>query len=420
MEAMWALEQMENLITDPTVKEISLLKEMAFTRRREGGMEFPDALRFLLDMSHDALPHRLDQFFGKTKGGKAISQPAFTKLRANFDHTPFEIILRDLVGEEYSGRHELPLWNGYHVFGIDGSHLRLPQESGIIKVFGVSGGKNKNGEQRTGAGISVLYDVLHGWALDPEIGRADRSERAAAGRHIDFLGGELLGIARNSIILMDRGYTSLELLEKCEEIGLNFVVRCSSKHFTAATACPLGSSEISLSNAQTVRVVRFLLKTGEVETLLTNLFDLPELEFPTLYALRWGVETYYHKLKQIVGVEQFSGRTPNSVRQDFWASLVMLLFAQMFQRDADAEIAKRQESLPVKHLNRARASHIVVTLRDRFIFSVLAGYPQSPKFVLREVMDELIRVTSPLRPGRSFDRPPKSLASVNHHLKSKL
>ena len=194
----------------------------------------------MLDMSHDALPHRLNNFFNKAKGGEPISQPAFTKLRANFDHTVFEIILRDLVGEEYSCRHELPRWNGYHLLGIDGSRLQLPQEPDIIKVFGVSGGNKSGAFQRASARISVLYDVLHGWALDPAIEHTDRSERAVAFRHIDFLAGELPDIARNAVLLMDRGYPSYEMLRKCEEFGLKFAIRCNSYAFKAANACPLG------------------------------------------------------------------------------------------------------------------------------------------------------------------------------------
>jgi hypothetical protein len=418
METIWGLQRTEDLVNDPTVKMLSVLTEKAFTRRRQMGFE--DAVRFMLDMSHDALPHRLNNFFSKAKGGEPISQPAFTKLRAKFDHTPFEIILRDLVGEEYSSRYELPLWNGFHVFGIDGSKLQLPQEPAIIKEFGVSGGNKSGAFQRASAGISVLYDVLHGWPLDPAIEHTDRSERAAAVRHIEFLAGELPEIAKNAVLLMDRNYPSYAMLQKCEDVGLHFAIRCNSYAFKSANNCPLGSSVLTLESGQTVRVVRFLLESGETETLLTNLFDLPEGEFPGLYAMRWGVETYYHKLKQIVGVEQFSGRTPNSVRQDFWASLVMLLFAQMFQRDADAEIAKRQDSLPVKHLNRSRASHVVVTLRDRFIFSALCGYPKLASFEFRSVMVELARVVSPVRPGRSFPRVPRPNLAANSHLKSRL
>ena len=418
MESLWALERVEELIKDPTVKEISLLKETAFTRRR--GMEFCDALRFMLDMNKTALQARLNKFYGQAKGGKPISQPAFTKLRANFDHTPFEIILRDLVGEEYSGKHKLPLWHGFHVLAIDGSYLQLPQETAIIQEYGVRGGEDKRGVVRACAGISVLYDVLHGWAIDPILGRGDRNERIAADTHIDFLESELPNIAENAILLLDRGYPSNHLLQKCDEIGLRFVMRCSSQHFKAANRCPLGSHVIKLDSGQTLRVVRFLLKNGTTETLLTNLFDLPEDEFPTLYAMRWGVETYYHKLKQIVGVEHFSGRTPNSVRQDFWASLVMLLFAAMFQNEADAEISQRQKSLPIKHRNRSRTTHVIITLRDRFIFSALCGYPLLTKLEMRSVMDELCRQVSPVRPGRSFPRDRRPHSVANPYLKSVL
>jgi len=211
-------------------------------------MGFEDAVRFMLDMSHDALSHRLDKFYSQAKGGSPISQPAFTKLRANFDHTPFEIILRELVGEEYSGRHELPLWHGLHVLGIDGSYLQLPQEPDIIKEFGVRGKENKQGQARASAGISVLYDVLHGWAIDPAIEHTNRSERTAAIHHIDFLAGELPYLTHNAVLLMDRGYPSYEILEQCEENGLKFAIRCNSYVFKAANNCPLGSTVLSLES----------------------------------------------------------------------------------------------------------------------------------------------------------------------------
>jgi hypothetical protein len=420
MEIMNALKRAEALVTDPTVKEVSLVKATAFTRRREGGMEFPDALRFMLDMNKTALQARLNKFYGQAKGGRAISQPAFTKLRANFDHTPFEIILRDLVEEEYSGKYELPTWQGLHVFAVDGSYLQLPQEPAIIKEFGVRGGEDKRGVVRAGAGASVLYDVLHGWALDPIITGCDMNERAQLEKHIAYLCGALPNIVENALILLDRGYPSHKIFALMEQEGLRFCIRCQRSFLPEVSLAPLGSSTITLKSGQSLRIVKFLLGSGETETLLTNLFDLPEDEFPALYAMRWGVETMYHKLKQIVCVEQFSGRTPNSVRQDFWASFVMLLFAVMFQKEADNEIAKRQESLPVKHLNRSRATHVIVTLRDRFIFSALCGYPLLAKLELRAVIDELARVVSPVRPGRSFPREPRVNSVANPFLKSVL
>jgi hypothetical protein len=40
-----------------------------------------------------------------------------------------------------------------------------------------------------------------------------------------------------------------------------------------------------------VRVVKFELPGGEVETLITDLFELPEECFPKLYFMRWPIET---------------------------------------------------------------------------------------------------------------------------------
>jgi hypothetical protein len=165
------LKKLEIIANAQETLNASRLKENSFIRKR--GMSFPEALSFLLDMRKTTLQTRLNHFFRNVKGGDPISQPAFSKLRMNFDHSPFEKMVRLLVKDEYSGKYELPLWNGYHVFAVDGSFLQLPRTDALRKEYGVRG----RGSTCPCAGISVLYDVLHGWALDPMINRADRNER---------------------------------------------------------------------------------------------------------------------------------------------------------------------------------------------------------------------------------------------------
>jgi len=405
---------------DPLLLDVSRMKEGAFTRRREGGMGFADALCFMLDMNKIALQSRLNRFYREVKGGRAIAQQAFSKLRANFDHTPFEVMARHLVLKEYSGAYPLPTWRGLHVFATDGSYLQLPQESSIIKEFGVRGGKDKNGERRASAGISTLYDVLHGWVIDAEINHTDRSERHALDRHIDFLAGELPGIAANTLLLLDRGYPSHDLLQKCEENSLKFVMRCPSQTFKAVMDASMGDSTVTLGNGQTIRVVKFQLGSGEIEILVSNLFDLPECEFPHLYAMRWGIETYYHELKRIVGVEQFSGRTPNAIRQDFWASLVLLINTAIAQKEADENVAERHERKDNKHFYRASTSKIIVALRDRLVFATLCGHPQLAALAIEDILFELARAVSPRRPDRRYLRNPRPFLKVRHNIKSML
>jgi hypothetical protein len=415
MELQESLTGLHEAMYDPTLLDISRTKKGAFTRKREGGMGFPDALCFMLDMNKTALQSRLNRFYREVKGAKSITEQAFSKLRANFDHTPFEVMTRRLVFKEYSGAYELPTWRGYHLFAVDGSYLQLPWEPELAREFGVRGGG-----KRPSAGISVLFDLLHGWILDAEIDRTDRSERHALERHIEFLAGELPHIAAQALLLADRGYPSYDLLRKCEENGLKYVMRCPLQSLKGINEAPMGDSTVALESGQQLRVVKFLLKSGEVEILATNLFDLPESAFPALYAMRWGVETYYHKLKQIVGVEQFSGKTPNSVRQDFWASMVLLINTAIAQQEADREVAGRHKAKNNKHSYRAATTKIVVALRDRLVFATLCGYPDLAAIALEDILDELSRAVSPLRPGRSYPRKPRLYAAANLNLKSRL
>jgi hypothetical protein len=400
----------ETLI-NPIVLEISRLNAKSFTRNRKMG--FREAICFLLDMRKTTLQTRLNAFFRQTKGGIPMSQPAFTKLRAQFSHKPFEIMMRELVKKEYSGQYKTPFWRGYTVLATDGSYLQLPPTPELAEVFGVRGPGN-----RPGAGISVLYDVLHGWVLDAEIDRTDRNERKSFARHMDFLKKELPQVAKRALLLADRGYPSHDLLEKAQEYGFKYVMRCSTQSFGKVMKAPLGSSTVSLKNGQTVRAIKFLLDSGETETLVTNLFDVPEEEFPALYAMRWGVETLYHELKRVICVEKFSGKTPNSIRQDFWASMVLLIQAAIFKHKADEAVSRRQKGKTIKHSYQARTSDIVVTLRDRFIFASLCGHPILAKRELNAILREVARVVSPIRQDRSFSRIHKPLGVTNPFLKS--
>jgi len=408
------LEMLSQISHDQKTLDVARLKENAFTRNRN--MSFPDALSFLLDMRKTTLQTRLNIFFKNIKGGNPISQQSFSELRMNFDHSPFETMVRELVKKEYSGQYKLPLWNGYHVFGIDGSCLQLPRVDALREEYGTRG----RGSSCPCAGISVLYDVLHGWTIDPIITKSDMNEREECEKHIQYLCGQLPHIAGNSIVLIDRGYPSQDLLEKLQCSGLKFLARCSSQFVLEINAAPIGDSTVTLKNGISVRVIKIPLPSGEIETLVTNLLELPEALFVELYSLRWGIETNYFKLKRELCVEKFSGKTGNSIRQDFWASMVLLNAVAVFQQEADEAVKQRQKDKIIKNVNRARTSDLIITLRDRFIFAVLCGFPSIADLEMENVIRTMARVVSPVRPNRSFPRNFKPCFVTNHNLKSRL
>ena len=299
MMSLSLLDYITNAFNSKEMLETARLHEAAFTRNRS--MPFSNALYFMLDMRTTTLQTRLNMFFNHN-GGDPISQQAFSKLRANFDHSPFETTVRGLVNEEYSGKHPLTIWNGYHLLGVDGSYLQLPRVDNLRSEFGVRGG-----DTCPMAGISVLFDVLHGWALDPILVDAYMNERVQLEKHVEFLHRELPDVAKKTILLLDRGYPSKDLFKKLQESCLKFVARCKKGFAKAADEAPIGDTMVTLKNGVSVRIVKFELESGEIETLATNLFHLPAEAIIELYALRWGIETMYFKLKQELCVEKFTG-----------------------------------------------------------------------------------------------------------------
>jgi len=391
----------------------SRLRDKAFTRKRS--MSFADALCFMLDMRKTTIQTRLNMYFDKG-GGDPISQQAFSKLRMNFDHSPFVKMVRKTVKKEYSGDYELPLWHGFHVFGIDGSFLQLPREDELYKTFGIHGRL----PQCPNAGISVLFDVLHGWAVDPVITGADMNERHECENHVRRLCEELPHIAKKSIVVMDRGYRSKNLIAKLTSLGIKFVMRTNSRFTCEVNGAPMGDTTVTHEDGMELRVVKFSLPNGETETLITNLCDISESLFPELYALRWGIETAYFKLKRELCVEKFSGRTVNSVYQDFWASMVLLNAVAVFQKEADTLVSERISSKKNKHSYRARTSDLIITLRDRFVFAVLCGNPAFALPEMENVIKSMARSVTPIRPSRSFPRKHRPFSKTAQNLKSSL
>lgn len=404
------IKKVDEIIKREKTKEEARVEKKSFTRKRKMGFE--DIIYYLMDMRKTTLQTRANKYM-KGKKGKKISEQAISKARNKMDHSPFETMVRELVEEEYK-RKELKTWQGYYVFGIDGSYYILPKNEELRAKFGTRG----EGSRCVSAGSSVLYDVLNNWPIDPILTHSNMNERAECEKHLEYLCEKMPEIAKKSLILIDRGYPSVDLFKAFNEREIKFLARCAKNYCKATENAPMGDSVVELSKGLSVRVFKFVLETGEVETLITNLFDVSSAEFPALYAMRWGIETFYFKLKKIVCIEKFSGRTENTIRQDFWASCVVMIAVNAAQHDADALIALRHSSKSNKYSYIARSSDLVVTLRDNFIFAVFQNDPHA-SLILLDIIECCSYSITPIIPDRHF---PRSFSSFPYHdnLKSHL
>jgi hypothetical protein len=322
-------------------------------------------------------------------------------------------MVRAVVAEEYSGN-DTPKWHGYHLFAVDGSTAQIPDTPATREHFGALG---RNGGHAC-VGMSILYDVEHTWVINPVFTVAAMNEREELLKHISFLTENLPNVAKHSLVLLDRGYPSVKVFEELNKAGMKFLCRCSTKFLTSVNNAPRGDSIVT-QNGITLRVYKFLLITGEEETLVTNLFDMDCAEFPDLYAKRWGIETAFGTLKNKLCVESFSGKTINTIFQDLWASMVLMNLVSVLRDEADVLVKAKREGKPNKYEYVPNIGALIVSLRDEFIFCCLRDDSSLGAARLEELVEEISRCVSPVRPGRSVPRPPHNNEKQRFPINSK-
>ena len=251
------------------------------------------------------------------------------------------------------------------MIATDGSQVRLPNSPDILEAFGSvsytkTAGKHagETGQHAYGR-VSVAYDVLNRVAIDARIDGATAYEVTQTIAHLEH------GQA-NDLWVHDRGYASYELIAHHHQRSNHFLIRCSKGSFATARKMLNGQGKDSqittlhvpatkkaafkkagLPTSVKVRFVRVQLDTGEYEVLVTDLLDeqrYPTEDFAELYWQRWGVETFYSILKTRLNLENFTGLTAESVRQDFHSS-VFLCGLESLTQDTQAQL----DGKTVKH-----------------------------------------------------------------------
>jgi len=392
MELNFAAKIIDALFRAKETLEKSRFSPNYFTRQRK--MPFVDVLYFILNPARECLQVRLDNFVSAAgKPFERVSEQALSRARNHFDHTPFEKAAHELVLKEYSGDYPLPTMNGYHILVADGSIAPLPSDPALFEEYG----KVNSAAASPALGISLLTDVLHHFVLDASPNHARFAERPALLDHARYLRECLPHIADKSLILLDRGYASADVAESLDRMNIKFLARCPST-WNALKSAPMGRSTRSLKNGLRVQVFKFFLPSAEVETLITNAFDL--LEIGPLYRLRWGIEGRFDTLKNKIQLENFTGKTKNAILQDFWASVTLANLAAIAFNQAH-DIADDQRILADnRYTYIPNISQMIASFKDDFIIACSSG----STLLINRIIRRVAKAVVPVRPGRHFPR----------------
>jgi len=316
---MSIVETSNGMIVDQEFLDSARKRPQDFTRDRK--MPFKKLVGFMINMVKSSTQTCLDRFFEMIgQDDVHMSQQAFSEARQKIRWEAFRELFIAIVDHIYTGFYRT--WHGYRVMAIDGSKTQIPDDPKLREFFGTAG---KGGTAAT-AQASALYDVFNNILVDAQIEPIGTDERELAMRHIAVL-SEMPSFEKE-LILFDRGYASYELVDAMTSRGISFVMRVRRKFSVDIDRLEEGDHSVTLRKKGRrgirVRVIKFTLSSGEEEALITDIIDsrMGIKAFKGLYFFRWPIETKFDEIKNRLEVENFSGRTVEAIRQDFFITML--------------------------------------------------------------------------------------------------
>ena len=334
-----------------------------------------------------------------------ISNQALSKARQFINPALFKELYYLSVNLFYKQLPSRKLWNGYHLFAIDGSKIELPNSKSNFEFFGeMFGYPDPNRRFTMGLG-SIVYDVLDDYIVHASFQRYLASERSAALEHLHNL--EDLNIYQNSVVIFDRGYYSEDMFRYCVEHqhlclmrlkqNYNIAKKCSGDIITV-----LPGNEKDGTEDVRIRVIEVILNDGTKEYLATNLFDshISQQMFRELYFYRWPVETKYKELKSRLAIEEFSGATTTSVLQEFYINVLLSNLSSLIKNQVDEEIQITAKSTN-KYRYQANRAFIIGRIKT-IVPKILCNLFDLS--AIDRLYKESLRCRSQIMPGRTFRR----------------
>jgi hypothetical protein len=151
-----------------------------------------------------------------------------------------------------------------------------------------------------------------------------------------------------------------------------------------------------------VRLAKVTLSSGEVEILLTNLYDqelFTNEDLKYLYGLRWRIETSYGKQKNQQQMEQFSGHRVICIQQDYAASLFVANLQSLIEKQCESYLQQVNEGR--KHTYKINRNVSWGSMKHTIIKLFLQNEPEQ---ILLQLQKNFERNIEPVRPGRQNPR----------------
>jgi hypothetical protein len=419
---------------DSDVMALCRISKSAFIRNRK--LSFERLVLFIVKLCKKTLSVELDRFFeNELNDLRGCSVSAFSQQRSKLDHLFFqlwnEVLYRSFY--HYGGDH-IKRWRGYRIIAVDGTAVSLLSTTALAAYFG--GQSNPQGSF-TGAKALLHYDVLNKLFIHAHLSAYRTGELTMAYPAVDRLDPD-------TIAIYDRNFCNYKMvaLHRFAETERKFLIRANENHKFIKNFINSGlpSQEVDMvatasaikglrkcgfivtpKTKLTVRLVRVELSNGNIEVLMTNLWQsegYSNVVFRELYFMRWNIETGISVLKNLLCLECFSGLTVSSVKQDFYATIFTANLASLVIQQSEG-IPSSPESL--RPIGRPRSRHWPTKINmnkatARFREKIVALFTiERPEQILKSLSDYFQKHKLPIRKDRSYPRKRKHKQSFCKH-----
>lgn len=333
-----------------------------------------------------------------------VTKQAVSKARTNFNPDIIKELFTD-TAKGFSKCDDLVLWNKkYRLCAIDGSDIALDNAFDLKEYFGCSG-RAKNA---TTGMCSIAFDPLNNVILDASLDPYITDERTASKKHIENVLKLPTKRGIHNLFLMDRGYPSREFIGELMNKKHKFVMRVRNK-FNLDFDAVKNDETVAFtwkSKVYRVRVIKVALKTGEIETLVTNLDqkELPKEQAGTIYFERWSIETKYDSLKNKLELGNFSGRRVVVVMQDFWATMYLANLITSIECQTDSIIAAKTAEKDNKYEQTTNENRLISKFREAFFKCLLEVSVAKRTRMFEDLVDDIARRPVEIKPDRIVPR----------------
>lgn len=381
-----------------------VLSDVDFTRK--GKLSLESMIKYPLCNNKKTTSIEINRFLRNELNdrGVRITKQAVSEKRQFIDPQVYIDMNGSLISKIYAHKDEMTTFKGFNVYAIDGSIVEIPNTKLTREEFEIPE-KTELMKDTSTARISCMVDTKWDFIISSNITNKSTSEIEHALMHLDDVKNKI--DLTKTITTYDRFYNSIEIMFKTMLLDSYFII-CGKTHTFKKQQNKMKkegktdetheinnffTEEVKKFARKTreikVRIVFVKLKTGETETLFTNLpkeIATPE-ELKELYGTRWTIEKNYDRLKNKLHIEKFTGKKKIIIEQDFYSHIYLLNILISLKHDAEEEITRKpKETTKYKYVYKSNVNTLIGNIKEEMP-RLLTDDKEEIKQIVKEILD---------------------------------